>query len=100
MTRRKATPVEGQVGGSSLAELAIQHIIAAGRYGAGLSSGDAGLDSGDYAARSAQVHAELAVAFELRTANLLAYLGHTETDEYDPVHKEIRARLGLGGDRQ
>ena len=42
-----------------------------------------------------EARAYLAVAYELRTANLLAYLNHTESDEYEPTHRETRARLGL-----
>jgi hypothetical protein len=43
----------------------------------------------------AQVEATLALAYEQRTANLLAYLKYSEGDDYEAVHSAIKERLDL-----
>jgi len=43
----------------------------------------------------AKVEATLALAYEQRTANLIAYLKYSEGDDYEAVHSAIKERLGL-----
>lgn len=58
----------------------------------------------DSVARCAQVHATLAVAHELRTANLITFASHlafatSDADaEFDNAVADARARLGLRGE--
>lgn len=40
--------------------------------------------------------ATLALAYEQRTANLIAFLSHADSDQYEAIWREMNERLGLG----
>ncbi|MGP5263688.1 hypothetical protein [Glutamicibacter arilaitensis] len=41
-------------------------------------------------------NATLALAYEQRTANLIAFLSHADSDQYEAIWREMNERLGLG----
>lgn len=46
-------------------------------------------------AQQATTHATLALAYEQRTANLIALMSHADSDQYETIWRAMTERLGL-----
>ncbi|WP_440102425.1 hypothetical protein [Glutamicibacter mishrai] len=42
----------------------------------------------------------LALAYEQRTTNLIAYMSHADSEQYEAIWRELKARLGLGDNNE
>jgi len=56
-----------------------------------------GVRGDEYEVQAALVNATLALAFEQRTANMIAFLEYAEGDDYEGAIKDITQRMVVAG---